>query len=182
MVVSSFANVSVRARRRVAACALPRPSATSSARLANSTVTHSQAMIWKVKPRCSPCVMRSRTKITVVSAATTSTTNITGLRIINRGSSFLNDSPIAGIRMAGSSIVDCAARRLVLVSMLAARVIKSAHVHRQVLDDGTKGKRWKELQTAGDQNHADDQTDEQAAVGREGAGGCRNDLFAHQRS
>ena len=33
------------------ACALPRPSATASAKLANSTVNHSQRMIWKVKPR-----------------------------------------------------------------------------------------------------------------------------------
>ena len=43
--------VSVRARRSVAACALPRPSATASAKLANTTVSHSQKMIWKVKPR-----------------------------------------------------------------------------------------------------------------------------------
>ena len=62
---SRFANVSVRARRSVAACALPRPSATASAKLANSTVTQSQRMIWKVKPRCSPppvssCARRSR--------------------------------------------------------------------------------------------------------------------------
>ena len=76
--------VSVRARRSVAACALPRPSATASAKLANSTVTHSQRMIWKVKPRCSPPpVSRSRRKITVVSAATISTTNITGFLIIS---------------------------------------------------------------------------------------------------
>ena len=34
--------VSVLARRRLAACALPRPSATASARLAKMTVSHSQ--------------------------------------------------------------------------------------------------------------------------------------------
>ena len=35
----------------MSACALPRPSATASAKLANSTVNHSHRMIWKVKPR-----------------------------------------------------------------------------------------------------------------------------------
>ena len=45
--------VSVRVRRRVSACALPRPSAIASAKLANSTVNQSQRMIWTVKPRCS---------------------------------------------------------------------------------------------------------------------------------
>ena len=43
--------VSSRVWRRLAACALPRPSATASAKFANSTVNHSQTMIWKVKPR-----------------------------------------------------------------------------------------------------------------------------------
>ena len=36
------------------ACALPRPSATASAKLANSTVNHSQMMIWNVKPSARP--------------------------------------------------------------------------------------------------------------------------------
>ena len=113
-----LAVVSVRARRSVAACALPRPSATASAKLANSTVTHSQTMIWKVKPMCSPPpAMSSRTKMIVVSAATISTTNITGFFISTRGSSLTNDWPIAGTRIAGSSIVDCEARDLLRVSM-----------------------------------------------------------------
>ncbi len=43
---SSLAWVSVRWRRSVSACALPRPSAMASAKLANSTVNHSQRMIW----------------------------------------------------------------------------------------------------------------------------------------
>ncbi len=41
----------------------------------------------------------------VVKVATTSTTNMTGLRIITRGLSFQNASPSAGHRMAGSSTV-----------------------------------------------------------------------------
>jgi hypothetical protein len=40
---SSFARVSVRARRRLSAWARPRPSATASAKVAKSTVSQSQA-------------------------------------------------------------------------------------------------------------------------------------------
>ena len=43
------ATVSRLVRRRVSACALPRPSATASARLANSTVSHSQTTIVQLK-------------------------------------------------------------------------------------------------------------------------------------
>ena len=67
-------------------------------------------MIWKVKPRLAPPVMRSRTKITVVSAATISTTNITGFLIINRGSSLAKAEPIAGTTIFGSRMVDTGAR------------------------------------------------------------------------
>jgi hypothetical protein len=116
---SRLAGVSVRALRSVAACALPRPSATASAKLANSTVTHSQRMIWKVKPRCAlPPVSRSRMKITVVSAATISTTNITGFLISMRGSSLTNDCLIAGRRIAGSNTVDWDVRILLRISMV----------------------------------------------------------------
>ena len=44
----------------------------------------------------------------MVSAATTSTTNITGLLIITRGSSLTKAEPIAGITIFGSSIADTA--------------------------------------------------------------------------
>ena len=52
--VSSFACVSVRVLRSESACALPRPSATASAKLANSTVNHSQMFSCSEKPRPSP--------------------------------------------------------------------------------------------------------------------------------
>ena len=75
-------------------------------------------------------------KIRVVSAATISTTNITGFLIIARGLSLTNDCPIAGRRIAGSSTVDWDARILLRVSMgLAACVKEGAGVHREVLDD-----------------------------------------------
>ena len=47
---SRRAMVSLRVRRRVAACALPRPSATASAKLAKSTVNQSQRQTWPTKP------------------------------------------------------------------------------------------------------------------------------------
>src|ERR1700728_721164 len=183
-VASRFAVVSVRALRSVAACALPRPSATASAKFANSTVIHSQKMIWKVNPRwaASP-VTHSRMKITVVSAATTSTTNITGFLISKRGSSLTNDWPIAGTRIAGSSIEDCELRMLLLLSMgLAACVIEGAGVHCEMLDDRPKGNRREVDQSAGDHDHAHHQADEQRAVGGERPRRDRHDLLPRQRT
>ena len=46
--------------------------------------------------------------------------------------------PDRGVKMAGPGIVDLLPRRLVLVSMLAARVIKCARVHREVFNDGSE--------------------------------------------
>ena len=46
---SSLALVSVRVLRSDSACALPRPSATASAKFANRTVNHSQSTIWNSK-------------------------------------------------------------------------------------------------------------------------------------
>ena len=45
--------VSERALRKVSACALPRPSAMASAKLANSTVNHSHSVICKLNQKCS---------------------------------------------------------------------------------------------------------------------------------
>ena len=74
--------VSVLVLRSVSACALPRPSAMASAKLANSTVNHSQSAIWKLKPPMPRAAGDSRaTARTVVMAAPTSTTNITGFFI-----------------------------------------------------------------------------------------------------
>ncbi len=55
-------------------------------------------------------VTMSRRKSTVVSAATTSTTNITGFLTISRGSSLAKDAPMAGTRILGSVIVAVADR------------------------------------------------------------------------
>ena len=58
----------MRVRLSASACALPRPSATASAKLANSTVNHSHKTIWNSNPRFAPPVTMSRINITVVSA------------------------------------------------------------------------------------------------------------------
>ncbi len=111
LVVPSFrrATVSVRIARSVSACALPRPSAIASAKLPNTTVSHSQMATVNVNqagsappPGGAPpnaCTIQ----ISVLSTAPTSTTNITGLRSIGRGSSLRNEAPMAGTRMSRSN-------------------------------------------------------------------------------
>ena len=89
-----------RAGRRPAPCRGPRPPPRRSWR--RSSVNQSQRMIWKLKPRLPAPVARSRRKRTVVRSATTSTTNITGLRIIGRGSSLPKAEPSAGTTISGA--------------------------------------------------------------------------------
>jgi hypothetical protein len=87
------AMVSVRIARRAAAWALPRPSASASAKLANTTVSHSQTLTVKVNhqgslpPPNGPPPNAWISQATVVMAAPISTTNITGLRAMARGCS-----------------------------------------------------------------------------------------------
>ena len=84
---TAWAMVEVRVLRSVAACALPRPSATDSARFAKSTVSHSQIAMPHVKPKgvgvppeSSTPMKGSAIAMSVVRAAPTHTRNITGLR------------------------------------------------------------------------------------------------------
>ncbi len=84
--ISPFAStlsavVCVRELRKALACALPRPSATASAKLANKTVNQSQSAIWAMTPRS----FVGRKTSTVVSIAPTRVTNITGFLSIARG-------------------------------------------------------------------------------------------------
>ena len=78
---SRLAMVSVLALRRLAAWALPRPSATASARLAKMTVIHSQIVTHHAN------ALGAEIASTVHPAAPTSTTNMTGLWTMTRGSS-----------------------------------------------------------------------------------------------
>ena len=89
------ATVSLRIVRNVSACARPRPSANASAMFANTTVSHSQKAIvnvyqassWPPPSGLPPNAWISH--VTVVMTEPISTTNITGLWICTRGSSFL---------------------------------------------------------------------------------------------
>ncbi len=80
------ATLSVLVLRRVSAWALPRPSATASARLAKIVVSQSQTVMAQAK------TLGSAIAATVVTTEPTSTTNITGFLIITRGSSFFTAS------------------------------------------------------------------------------------------
>src|SRR3984957_2419732 len=186
---NSLAWLSVRVFRSDSAWALPRPSATASAKLANSTVNQSHRMIWKVKPRLSLPVTRSRRKITVVSAATTSTTNITGFLAISRGSSLAKAEPIAGPTIFGSSIVATGIRLFVVwtTSMEAtpndgSESKEGVGARCEGLDDRAECERGEEGETADDQDDADNEADERAAGRGEGTGGWLNGFLARERA
>ncbi len=101
---SFFATTSRRALRSASACALPRPSAIASAKFANSTVNQSQTETARMKPAgASPAPVTSAWKTSsVVNALPTSTTNITGFRIMWRGSSLRSESTIARCTIGAS--------------------------------------------------------------------------------
>ena len=82
---SRFARVSSRVPRSASACALPRPSAIASAKLANKTVNQSQTASCTVKPTPGMPRIRSRTQASVVRTLPVSTTNMTGFRSMCRG-------------------------------------------------------------------------------------------------
>ncbi len=89
--------VSFLAARSVAACALPRPSATASARLANTTVSHSQTVMAQAN------TLGSTMASTVVKTEPISTMNITGLRHSVAGFSLRRASGVDFHNCFGSS-------------------------------------------------------------------------------
>ena len=93
---SLLALARVRVWRSALAWALPRPSAMASAKFAKSTVNQSQMAICATN-FVSP---GERKTSTVLMAAPTIVTNMTGFFTIRRGSSFLKASPIAGTKMS----------------------------------------------------------------------------------
>ena len=99
---SRRAIVVVRVLRRLSACALPRPSASASAKFANSTVSHSQIAIWSSNATRVPWAM-STASCPVTSTETTQTERITGLRRSARGSSLRTESSRAARAIVGSS-------------------------------------------------------------------------------
>src|SRR5271169_3001245 len=182
-----LARVSVRVLRKLSACALPRPSATASAKLANSTVNHSHKTIWKVNPTPALCCTRSRTSKTVVSAVTTSSTKITGFLIRVAGLSLTKAWPIAGPTIFGSKSVETGIRLRSLEVSIAVTPNESvleqrARGHREVLDERSERERGEEGEAADDNDDADHQADKQAAGGRERAGGRRNRFLFCERT
>ncbi len=141
--VSSLAWVSVRVLRSDSAWALPRPSAIASAKLANSTVNHSQMMIWNSKPIWPPPVTRSRIRMIVVRIVTISSTNITGFLISVRGLSLTNDEPIAGRRIFGSNSAEVGMRlRVCEVSMAGTPKRKISLRRRSCRPPSRDVRRW----------------------------------------
>ena len=90
------AMVSERILRRASACALPRPSAMASAKLAKSTVRNSQTVIDQLK--MPPWAMDSMRVMT----EPISTTNMTGFFTCTRGSSLVIEPTRASFRISGS--------------------------------------------------------------------------------
>ncbi len=155
------AMVSLRLLRRLSAWALPRPSATASAKLANRTVNQSQTASWKMKLRSLAAPVKMAI---VVSAAPIRVTNMTGFLIIRRGSSFLKALIRAGPTMSQSNKEG------------ALRVIQSielAEVGQEMLDDGPQRQRRQEVQRPDQQHRAQQQDDKGKAGNREGSGAGR---------
>src|ERR1017187_4841067 len=181
--------VSVLVLRRVSACALPRPSAMASAKLAKSTVNHSQSEIWKVKPTMSAPVARSRTVRSVVITAPTSTTNMTGFFIMWRGLSFTSASVMARLTMGGSrsgrerdplrGTIDATSSDgdTVITDILAPQ---PPLVHQEMFHDRAQRERREKRQCAHNQHYPHQQHDEHRTVGGEGAGRDRHQLLLRQ--
>src|SRR5580698_5991158 len=136
---------------------------------------------------CAPPVKRSRIRITVVSAVTISSTNMTGFLISVRGLSLAKDETIAGITILGSSSADTGiVLRWVEVSIGATPDLigreKRAGIHRELLDDWAERECREEGEATDNHDHANDKADEQAAGGGEGADRCRDQFLLGKRA
>src|SRR5205807_6041972 len=115
----------------------------ASAKFANKTVNHSHSVIWRSKPKPGACLPISLHSSKVVMTLPTSTTNITGLRIIMRGFSLTTES-INAWRMILASQSD-------FRSCLVDIVIPSeslSRVHEQVFQNGAQAQRREKGQRA----------------------------------
>src|SRR5271166_3181781 len=168
--------------RNVSAWALPRPSATASARLPKSTVSQSQ------NTTSQPNHDESRTVSTVDQTAPISTMNITGLRHSVRGSSLRNASGSDLASSAGSSVPPstrppgaCPPWRC---DEREERAFKAVEVGISVnsFSEGPECPHGQE--SKGDKNHRDagDHCDELRPMGGQGTGGLRRMTLAGQRA
>src|SRR5271157_3866489 len=164
--------VVVRARRKVSACALPRPSAIASAKLAKTTVNHSQMATARTKIVSYVSTSRvrvplgwvnkRRTNSIVVITLPISTTNITGFLTCTRGSSFLNDAGMAPRMILGSQIEMAPLRRVFhcLTSNSSVRVVgcileRHPFLQQQLLDNRSQRVRREVGKCTHDQNDSD---------------------------
>src|SRR5712692_2054606 len=178
---SRRAIVSVRARRRLAACALPRPSASASAKLANTIVNHSQRVIWPTNSSLTPPRKSPPTKTMVVMTDPTSTTNITGLRSCQRGSSLVKLSIRAGTMMSRSSRLDRRRRRYCSERVFSSISVRQvARRQLEVLQQRSESQGREEGESADNQDHADEQPGKERPVGGQGACAGRNHFLAGQ--
>ena len=170
----------VRIRRSDSACALPRPSATASAKLANRTVNHSHSDTLEREPQrrvSGPPATRSRKNSTVVSTLPTSTTNITGLRATWRGDSLRTLSTAARLRIRtreskappprSGTVLPRGRRSARGLSRVVMSVRLSCESH-EVLGHRAQAQRREESQRPDDEDHRRQQHREQQAVGGEG--------------
>src|SRR6202167_2168915 len=167
---SRRAIVSRLARRSVSACALPRPSATASARLAKTTVSHSQTTIVQLNAE------GERIAVYIHSKAPTSTTNMTGFLTCTRGSSFLNASGVDLHSILGSSRPPPTRRGSVACLGEAGAGVPGVSVVTDIsvesFCEDAQRKRGEVGQADEDEDHADEHADEQrlSRVQRPGAG------------
>src|SRR5262249_38382136 len=125
---------------------------------------------------------RSRTKIIVVSAVTTSSTNITGFFINVRGLSLMKAEPIAGMTIFGSSSAETGMLLRICevsigVNSGSVRRERAARDLGEMFNQRPKSECREECQATDDQDHADDKADEEPAGGRESACRWRNGLL-----
>src|SRR6201993_781381 len=173
-----LAIVSERALRSVSACALPRPSAMASAKFANSTVNHSQSVICRSKPKPGLWRAMSLNSSTVVMTLPTSTTNMTGLRIIVRGFSLRTESTSAWRTIFASHNdfdLPCVAAMVFLLESLS-------RVHEQVFKNRPQAQRREKCQSTYNDDHAHQECSEQRGRYRKCAGRRRNRLLSRQTS
>src|SRR3989440_3114633 len=196
-----LARVVVRARRRVSACALPRPSAIASAKLAKTTVNHNQMATARTKMVSAVSVARGkaavgavksrRTNSMVVTTLPISTTNITGFLTCTRGSSFLNDSGIAARMILGSQIETAPLRRVFhcLTSNVSGCVLVLVFIlegppclHEQLLDNWSQRVRREVSERADDQDHANQERHEERPRCGEGPQAGGHDSLLDERA
>ena len=170
-----LAMVSERALRSVSACALPRPSAMASAKLANSTVNHSHSVICRLKPKaaCLPLKQQHRGD-----HAADFHHEHDGIAHHVARVQLHETNP--GSRGGRSSRSQTAFFFEFLLAICYSPQKVFPACHQQVLKNRSQAERREECQRAHDHNHADQQRREQRRGHRKRAQRRRNILLPRQ--